>query len=96
MIKYVTLVENFWGLILLFFMCRRIGEYISLELFYFVNLTSGCSLKSFGGFDLQLVHDKVRDAQIYPQIKIRLELHVIILSLSLSLWFPKVPILTSE
>ena len=25
---------------LLFFMCRRIGEYISLELFYFVDLTS--------------------------------------------------------
>ena len=24
-------------------MCRRIGEYISLELFYFVNLTSRCS-----------------------------------------------------
>ena len=24
-------------------MCRRIGEYISLELFYFVNLTSSCS-----------------------------------------------------
>ena len=25
-------------------MCRRISEYISLELFYFVNLTSSCSL----------------------------------------------------
>ena len=25
-------------------MCRRIGEYISLELFYFVNLTSRCPL----------------------------------------------------
>ena len=25
-------------------MCRRIGEYISLELFYLVNLTSSCSL----------------------------------------------------
>ena len=24
-------------------MCRCIGEYISLELFYFVNLTSSCS-----------------------------------------------------
>ena len=24
--------------------CRRIGEYISLELFYFVSLTSSCSL----------------------------------------------------
>ena len=27
----------------LFFMCRRIGEYISLELFCFVNLTSSCA-----------------------------------------------------
>ena len=25
-------------------MCPRIGEYISLELFYFVNLISSCSL----------------------------------------------------
>ena len=25
-------------------MCRRTGEYISLELFYFVSLTSSCSL----------------------------------------------------
>ena len=30
---------------LLFFMRRRIGEYISLELFYFVSLTSHCSLR---------------------------------------------------
>ena len=30
----------------LFFMCHHIGEYISLELFCFVNLTSSCSLIS--------------------------------------------------
>ena len=28
-------------------MCRRIGEYSSLELSYFVNLTSSCSLIPF-------------------------------------------------
>ena len=27
-----------------FLLFRRIGEYISLDLFYFVNLTSSCSL----------------------------------------------------
>ena len=28
----------------MFLVFRRIGEYISLDLFYFVNLTSSCSL----------------------------------------------------
>ena len=32
----------------IFFMCRRIGEYISLELFCFVNLTSSCSFIPLG------------------------------------------------
>ena len=32
------------ALVFLIIMCRRIGEYISLELFCFVNLISSCSL----------------------------------------------------
>ena len=42
-----TRKEQLNCLISLFFMCRHMGEYISLELFDFVNLTSGCSLITF-------------------------------------------------
>ena len=56
----------------LFFVFRRIGEYISLDLFYFVNLTSSCSLISWI-LHTTACHADYKEASVWhaPQDKIK-------------------------
>ena len=53
----------------MFLVCCHIGEYISLELFYFVNLTSSCSLVPY--IYIEREREREREGEITAAVAFR-------------------------